>query len=89
MHVVVFAPEKMAMIFFKVEFPTGDMTVKVHTHTHIHTLPDRIAQSVAHLTQEPEVPGSILGPATYFRFSFHLFKKGRCQLLAKVRARRF
>ena len=25
-----------------------------------------IAQSVAHLTQEPEVPGSIPGPATYF-----------------------
>ena len=27
----------------------------------------RIAQSVAHLTQEPEVPGSIPGPVTYFR----------------------
>ena len=32
--------------------------------------PGRVAQSVAHLTQEPEVPGSIPGPATYFRFSF-------------------
>ena len=30
----------------------------------------RVAQSVARLTHEPEVPGSILGPATYFRFSF-------------------
>ena len=28
----------------------------VHTHTHI--LPDRVAQSVARLTQEPEVTGS-------------------------------
>ena len=26
----------------------------------------RVAQSVARLTQEPEVPGSIPGPATYF-----------------------
>ena len=33
-------------------------------------LPGRVAQSVARLTKEPEVPGSIPGPATYFRFSF-------------------
>ena len=32
--------------------------------------PGRAAQSVARPTQEPEVPGSIPGPATYFRFSF-------------------
>ena len=32
-------------------------------------MPGRVAQSVARLTQEPEVPGSIPGPATYFRFS--------------------
>ena len=32
--------------------------------------PGRVAQSVARLTQEPEVSGSIPGPATYFRFSF-------------------
>ena len=32
--------------------------------------PGRVAQSVAPLTQEPEVPGSIPGPATYFRFSY-------------------
>ena len=43
--------------------------------------------SVAHLTQEPEVPGSIPGPATYYRFSFRLVKKDSCQLLAKVCAR--
>ena len=29
-------------------------------------------------------PGSIPGLATYFRFSFRFFKKGSCQLLAKV-----
>ena len=49
--------------------------------------PDRVAQSVARLTHEPEVPGLIPGPATYFRFSFRSFKKGSCQLLAKVCAR--
>ena len=31
--------------------------------------PGCVAQSVAHLTQEPEVPGLIPGLATYFRFS--------------------
>ena len=34
------------------------------------------------------VLGSIPGLATYFRFSFRFFKKGSCQLLAKVCARR-
>ena len=29
-----------------------------------------VAQSVACLTQEPKVPGSIPGPAKYFHFSF-------------------
>ena len=43
-----------------------------------------LAQSVAHLTQEPEVPGLISVPATYFRFFFHWFKKDSSQLLAKV-----
>ena len=32
-------------------------------------MPGRVAQSVARLTREPEVLGSIPGPATYFRFS--------------------
>ena len=36
------------------------------------------------MTQEPEVPGSIPGPATYFSFSFRCFKKGSYQFLAKV-----
>ena len=33
------------------------------------------------------VLGLIPGLATYFRFSFRFFKKGSCQLLAKVCAR--
>ena len=47
----------------------------------------RIAQSVGHLTHKSGVLGSIPGLATYFRFSFRFFKKGSCQLLAKVCAR--
>ena len=46
--------------------------------------PGRVAQSVGHLTRKSGVLGSILGLATYFRFSFRFFKKGSCQLLAKV-----
>ena len=44
-------------------------------------------QSVEHLTRKSGVLGSIPGLATYFRFSFRFFKKGSCQLLAKVCAR--
>ena len=39
------------------------------------------------LTRKSGVLGSIPGLATYFRFSFRFFKKGNCQLLAKVCAR--
>ena len=46
--------------------------------------PGRVAQSVGHLTHKSGVLGSIPGLATYFRFSFRFFKKGSCQLLAKV-----
>ena len=49
--------------------------------------PGRVAQSVRHLTRKSGVLGSIPGLATYFRFSFCFFKKGSCQLLAKVCAR--
>ena len=38
-------------------------------------------------TRKSGVMGSIPGLATYFRFSFLFFKKGSCQLLAKVCAR--
>ena len=47
-------------------------------------MPGRVAQSVGHLTRKSRVLGSIPGLATYFRFSFRFFKKGSCQLLAKV-----
>ena len=50
----------------------------------MQTLLGRIVQSVGHLTHKSEVLGSIFGLATYFRFSFRFFKKGSCQLLAKV-----
>ena len=46
-----------------------------------------VAQSVGHLTRKSGVLGSIPGLATYFRFPFRFFKKGSCQLLAKVCAR--
>ena len=42
-------------------------------------LPDRVSN--------PGPLTSIPGMATYFRFSFRFFKKGSCQLLAKVCAR--
>ena len=43
-----------------------------------------MAQSVRHLTQELEGQGLLPGPATHLHFSFCLFKKSNCQLLAKV-----
>ena len=46
--------------------------------------PGRIAQSVGHLTHKSEVLDLIPGLATYLCFSFHLFKRGHRQLLAKV-----
>ena len=49
--------------------------------------PGRVAQSVGHLTRKSGVLGSIPGLAAYFHFSFRFFKKGSCQLLAKVCAR--
>ena len=60
----------------------------LHSWTHFCTVkPGRVAQSVGHLTRKSGVLGSIPGLATYFRFSFRFFKKGSCQLLAKVCAR--
>ena len=53
----------------------------------ISQAPGRVAQSVGHLTHKSGVLGSIPGLATYFRFSFRFFKKGSCQLQAKVCAR--
>ena len=56
-------------------------------NTSVNVEPGRVAQSVGHLTRKSGVLGSIPGLATYFRFSFRFFKKGSCQLLAKVCAR--
>ena len=55
--------------------------------TCVLTREGRVAQSVWHLTRKSGVLDSIPGLATYFRFSFRFFKKGSCQLLAKVCAR--
>ena len=51
------------------------------------SVPGHVAQSVGHLTHKSGVLGSIPGLATDFCFSFRFFKKGSCQLLAKVCAR--
>ena len=63
--------------------------IAFHCHPPIVLIwePGRVAQSVGHLTRKSGVLGSIPGLATYFRFSFRFFKKGNCQLLAKVCAR--
>ena len=64
------------------------LTETGHVRPEIHLiLPGRLAQSVGHPTHKSGVLGSIPGLATYFRFSFRFFKKGSCQLLAKVCAR--
>ena len=62
-----------------------EQTVKSMTLDEVTKMkPVRIEQSVGHLTRKSGVLGSIPGLATYFRFSFRFFKKGSCQLLAKV-----
>ena len=63
------------------------MTLRIRAKVLLHVWsyePGRVAQSVGHLTRKSGVLGSIPGLATYFRFSFRFFKKGSCQLLAKV-----
>ena len=57
------------------------------TSLYLDDLPGRVAQSVGHLTRKSGVLSSIPGLATYFCFSFRFFKKGSCQLPAKVCAR--
>ena len=53
----------------------------------VSELPGWVVQSVGHLARKSGVLGLIPGLATYFCFSFRFFKKGSCQLLAKVCAR--
>ena len=66
----------------------GNVATFYYAHTCmlnlIESAPGRVAQSVGHLTRKSGVLGSIPGLATYFRFSFRFFKKGSCQLLAKI-----
>ena len=68
-----------------------NLTIRMGDITEVSLLnvpaPGRVAQSVGHPTHKSGVLGSIPGLATYFRFSFRFFKKGSCQLLAKVCAR--
>ena len=64
------------------------LPIELHCYYVVHCMqsgPGRGAQSVGHLTRKSGVLGSIPGLAIYF--SFHFFKKGSCQLLAKVCAR--
>ena len=72
---------------FLIEPGKLDFLVYGGSNSTIFQLPGRVAQSVGHLTHKSGVLGSIPGLATYFRFSFRFFKKGSCQLLAKVCAR--
>ena len=66
--------------------PTSEK-LRGHIGLGLSVRPGRVAQSVGHLTRKSGVLGSIPGLATYFLFSFRFFKKGSCQLLAKVCAR--
>ena len=79
-----------------VNFPFLDGDVSQSTSFSVYTCisnlyvllePGRVAQSVGHLTRKSGVLGSIPGLATYLNFSFRFFRKGSCQLLAKVCAR--
>ena len=49
-------------------FSSGPEVIKIMLNSLAHE-PDHVPQSVARLTQEPQVLGSITGPTTYFRFS--------------------
>ena len=60
------------------------LTASIRSFIYPFVVPGRVAQSVGHLTRKSGVLGSIPGLATYFLFSFRFFKKGSCQLLAKV-----
>ena len=59
------------VIFIRRNLSTAYAECNVHTLFILFCFePGDVAQSVAPLTQEPEVPSLIPGPATYFRFSF-------------------
>ena len=80
--------QRKTIVLLQLEFyPSGLFTPCLRANIQIKNQPGRVAQSVGHLTRKSGVLGSIPGLATYFRFSFRFFKKGSCQLLAKVCAR--
>ena len=56
----------------KIDGMEGQMTCNF---TSFGALPGRVAQSIGHLTRKSGVLGSILGLATYFRFSFRVFSR--------------
>ena len=60
------------------------LTFQVNKINHKNVVAGPRSGIVGHLTRKSGVLGSIPGQATYFRFSFRFFKKGSCQLLAKV-----
>ena len=55
---IIYSPKIVDYLFVKTDKPW-------------YNWPGHVVQSVARLTREPEPPGSIPGPATYFRFCFH------------------
>ena len=75
------------MLKFGELLKSNDVNILTKLSKFIQIMPGRVAQSVGYLTRKSGVLGSIPGLATYFRFSFRFFKKGSCQLLAKVCAR--
>ena len=80
----IFRGSNSAILNFAALVSRVQLLLKVHI---LPLTPGRVAQSVGHPTHKSGVLGSIPGLATYFRFSFRFFKKGSCQLLAKVCAR--
>ena len=68
-------------------YESGALPIALRGPAFLIERPGRVAQSVGQLTRKSGILGSIPGLATYFRFSFRFFKKGSCQLLAKVCAR--
>ena len=77
----------MYMYFFP-DFLFKFISPGINIHVHVlSNLSGRVAQSVGHLARKLGVLGWIPGLTTYFCFSFRFFKKGSCQLLAKVCAR--
>ena len=73
---------KISYILYKISYNLNKISDIIYKTSYI--LPHI---RYGHLTRKSGVLGSIPGLATYFRCSFRFFKKGSCQLLAKVCAR--